>query len=209
MEPVADMAEKSPGTRLVERALVAEMLRRAEGRISSHLVVAAMACGDAGLTNEVLAAFGGANRLDTEGHAPIHRACSQGLMDVLHELLRRGADVDRREARGWTPLHRAILQEDVAMARELIVFGADVNAMGLNDDPRPPLLMAAFVPDMLALLLAAGAKLPRPRRDGTIVDIAGGIEARVSPAGLETAKKALAAARARLFAKARHPVPAP
>ncbi|HAU28763.1 MAG TPA: hypothetical protein DCW68_01450 [Rhodospirillaceae bacterium] len=176
-------------------------------RLSAQDVVVAMAWGSPEHARDVLAAFGGVNRLDGQGYAPIHRACSHGLVDVLHALLRSGADVDRREAHGWTPLHRAILQEDVAMACELIIFGADVNAMGLNDDPRSPLLMAAFNRPMLALLVAAGAGLPKPAANGFVTTIAGGIDARVSPDEVKQARHVLETARQHFLEKAIKPAP--
>lgn len=168
-----------------------------------------LALGDGSQALRVLAAYGGANRLDGFGFAPIHRACSEGLVDVLHFLLRHGADVERREANGWTPLHRAILQENVVIARELIVFGADVNAMGMNDDPRSPLLMAAFQPGMLALLVAAGAKPPKAGRDGVEITLSGGIESRLAPDAVERARHDLENARVNLLQKARNPLPKP
>ncbi len=42
------------------------------------------------------------------GKTALHAACASGLVKVVHELLKRGANVNARDAQQQTPAHAAI-----------------------------------------------------------------------------------------------------
>lgn len=88
------------------------------------------------------------------GETPLMQAAIKGRVDLMDQLVKRGAHVNRE---GWTPLQYAASGEAMAAARWLLKHGADVNARG--PEGRTALMMAAgFGPvDLADVLLAAGA----------------------------------------------------
>lgn len=62
-------------------------------------------------------------------NTPLHKACKNGQLDMVSELIKNGADVNAKDAAGWTPLHDvAGFSGNIDIVRLLIENGADVNA---------------------------------------------------------------------------------
>jgi ankyrin repeat protein len=72
--------------------------------------------------------------------APIHSAVAGGSVEIVRELLARGANVHARQQGGFTPLHGAAVEADREMIRVLLEHGADRDAK--NDAGRTALDLA-------------------------------------------------------------------
>ncbi|KDO18794.1 TKL protein kinase [Saprolegnia parasitica CBS 223.65] len=93
------------------------------------------------------------------GSTPLHKAASEGRVDVVCLLLEKGADVNASKADGQRPLHQAAFYGQVNVARLLYEKGANVNAS--NATGYTPLHYAAErnKSEMVQLLLDRGAKI--------------------------------------------------
>jgi ankyrin repeat protein len=60
--------------------------------------------------------------------APLHSAVAGGNVEVVRELLARGADVHARQDGGYTALHGAAVEGSEEMVRLLLAHGADAAA---------------------------------------------------------------------------------
>jgi len=76
-----------------------------------------------------------------DGCAPLHHAAFGGQLEVVDELLRRGASVGARDRTGYTPLHYSAIAGATDVARRLIAEGVDLHAP--NDSNTSVLHMAA------------------------------------------------------------------
>lgn len=109
-----------------------------------------------------------------DGFEPLHLACYFGAVEVVRELLERGAPADRpvdTPAR-LRPLHAAVAGGHAPIVEALLARGIDVDARQAGDFT--PLMGAAAAgrEDLVDLLLAAGA-VPGLRADGrTAADLA-------------------------------------
>ncbi|MBC8133417.1 MAG: ankyrin repeat domain-containing protein [Deltaproteobacteria bacterium] len=124
------------------------------------LVDAAFVC-DLIKARELLAAGADPDARDTEdGRTPLFSAVLGGSLGLVGLLLEAGADINARDHQGFSALHFAAQEDLPEMARLLIAKGADVNA--LDEDGSSILWRAIFSsrnrPDMIQLLMAAGAK---------------------------------------------------
>jgi ankyrin repeat protein len=54
--------------------------------------------------------------------------CYDGRVQVVNELLRRGADIEAKDNDEWTPLHFACCNGHVAVVSELQSRGANIEA---------------------------------------------------------------------------------
>ncbi len=96
------------------------------------------------------------NVLDEEGYPPIYFSCSEGLVSVVDELLKCGADIDglrKVESSGnieqTTPLVCAVRNGHLELVQLLIAKGASLNVK----DPIPLLERAKSFPEIEEELL--------------------------------------------------------
>ena len=67
---------------------------------------------------------------DAEGHTPLHLAARKGHVEVVRELVRRGAVLEARTFKANTPLIFASFSGSVEVARLLLDSGANLEAKG-------------------------------------------------------------------------------
>eukprot|EP00310_Coccolithus_braarudii_P020262 CAMPEP_0183351704 /NCGR_PEP_ID=MMETSP0164_2-20130417/26199_1 /TAXON_ID=221442 /ORGANISM="Coccolithus pelagicus ssp braarudi, Strain PLY182g" /LENGTH=196 /DNA_ID=CAMNT_0025523953 /DNA_START=26 /DNA_END=616 /DNA_ORIENTATION=+ len=79
---------------------------------------------------------------DPDGCTPLHKAAQMGHLEVVKELLSRGAPVDALDNSGLTPLHSAASKDFLDIVKALVAKGA---ALGLMEKSAgwTPLHMAA------------------------------------------------------------------
>ncbi|MBI2734806.1 MAG: ankyrin repeat domain-containing protein [Aquabacterium sp.] len=73
------------------------------------------------------------NRRDESGRTALTMAVQGGQLDLVREMIKRGADLDQPGATGMTPLGAAAMSGQETMVRDLLRSGADIdkpNAMG-------------------------------------------------------------------------------
>lgn len=105
-----------------------------------------------------------------EGETPLMMAALKGNVDIVRELIARGADVNMP---GWTPLHYAATGGQPEIIRILLEAHAYIDAESPNKST--PLMLAAQygTEDSVRLLLEAGADpLLRNQLGLTAVDFA-------------------------------------
>ncbi|CAK8690524.1 ankyrin repeat domain-containing protein 49-like [Clavelina lepadiformis] len=91
---------------------------------------------------------------DGDGYTALHKACSEGYVEIAKFLLSKNANVHARTIDGWTPLHSACRWNETEIAKVLIDNGADINA--LSNGNLSPLHVAAAektTRDIMVLLL--------------------------------------------------------
>jgi len=69
-------------------------------------------------------------RYKTYNETPLHMAAPRGKLNIVKELIKRGAKVNARRDIKWTPLHEAAYYGHTEVIKILIENGADVNARG-------------------------------------------------------------------------------
>ena len=117
------------------------------------------------------------NSRDRRGGTPLHEAVRQGKIDLVRDLVARGADLHARtetppgppspfRTGGMTPFLTAAESGNVAMMRELIALGADPKAK--TPDGAGGMLLAAASRKLEAvkLMLELGADVNEARRSG-------------------------------------------
>eukprot|EP01028_Stygiella_incarcerata_P006903 TRINITY_DN2808_c0_g1_i5.p1 TRINITY_DN2808_c0_g1~~TRINITY_DN2808_c0_g1_i5.p1 ORF type:complete len:1126 (+),score=248.76 TRINITY_DN2808_c0_g1_i5:182-3559(+) len=96
----------------------------------------------------------------TAGHeSPLHCAIMGGSMEIIHLLLKKGADVNMRDEKGETPLFGAIRGNNVDIVKELLSIGAQVNVV--NEQSTSPIHITAGVASerLLRVVCDAGANV--------------------------------------------------
>ena len=80
------------------------------------------------------------NTPDRFGRIPLHYACEQGVISVVHELLKLHSDVRKRDVDMMMPIHFAALNGNVDIMQLLINYGSPVYVK--DDNLRNPLHLA-------------------------------------------------------------------
>ncbi|XP_055858103.1 ankyrin-2 isoform X2 [Episyrphus balteatus] len=106
------------------------------------------------------------NTCNANGLNALHLAAKDGYIDIVSELLRRGANVDNATKKGNTALHIASLAGQKEVIKLLIQYNANVNVQSLNGFT--PLYMAAQENHdaCVRYLLAKGANPSLATEDG-------------------------------------------
>ncbi len=134
-----------------------------------------------GLTPLHLAAFAGhahvaaalirrgadVNALDNDGASPLHKAAFQGHIHVLLLLIERGAEFSPDSHSQSTPLHLSAINGHTECSRALILNGHSIDVK--DSEGATPLHNAAWggFPDVVELLLEAGASIQQDQRART------------------------------------------
>ena len=104
-------------------------------------------------------------------HAPyLHQAVSFDYLDGFKSLIAAGFAVEAKDKRGQTTLFRAIETRKIAWLKTLIEHKARVNVLSASGDN--PLALSAILgePEMIKLLLKAGAN-PNPQGSNALCPI--------------------------------------
>ncbi|KAK3244242.1 hypothetical protein CYMTET_46138 [Cymbomonas tetramitiformis] len=96
-----------------------------DGKGCTALTVA-LYCGQAGTARALLEAGAGVNA--GTGRRPVHAAAMMGTVEMVRELVEKGAEVDAEDREGRTALTVALAFGQEAAARALLEAGAGVNA---------------------------------------------------------------------------------
>ncbi|MFI0845578.1 ankyrin repeat domain-containing protein [Mesorhizobium sp. IMUNJ 23232] len=113
------------------------------------------------------------------GETALVAACLANRPEAVALLIKRGADVVARNSRGMTALHGASYAGCTDCVRQLLVAGASPNDAE-NRFKVTPFIVAAEEnhPDILAMLLAAGADPEATERHGYTAMTRAGFKAR-------------------------------
>ena len=80
------------------------------------------------------------NTPDQYGRIPLHYACEQGTVSVVHELLKLHSDVSKKDIDMMMPIHYAALNGNLNVMQLLINYGSPVYVK--DDNLRTPLHLA-------------------------------------------------------------------
>ena len=119
--------------------------------------------GSAEMLRSLLAAGAPVEAVNPEGRTPLNGAIIHGHLEAVRILIAAGADV-HSAGKGWPPLHTAAHNGHVDVVELLLRSGAPVDATYAADGTTA--LFRAYVPDVAAALLRAGAQVNARRKDG-------------------------------------------
>ncbi|CAI2162838.1 17490_t:CDS:2 [Funneliformis geosporum] len=74
---------------------------------------------------------------DRAGQTNLHRACQEGNLERVMDLIKRGSDINAQDHAGWTSLHEAALAGYLEIVQFLLEQGAEVNAASFEDGDTP------------------------------------------------------------------------
>ena len=100
------------------------------------------------------------------GATPLTLAAAAGQLDLVRELMRRGAELDRVGAAGWTPLAAAVVKGHELVARDLLRKGARVDVPSASGQLPLHLACATGQLRLIDLLIAQGADWRAYNRQG-------------------------------------------
>ncbi len=91
------------------------------------------------------------NRISVEGKAPLHIAAATGSVDMVNEILKRGAKINMKLPNGQTALHWAAQNNRTFIINLLLKNKASINAQ--DNAGNTPLMLAASKKSEQAVLL--------------------------------------------------------
>jgi ankyrin repeat protein len=74
---------------------------------------------------------------DRAGQTNLHRACQEGNLEKVINLINKGSDINAQDHAGWTSLHEAALAGYLNIVEYLLERGAEVNAASFEDGDTP------------------------------------------------------------------------
>jgi ankyrin repeat protein len=98
------------------------------------------------------------DQLDSRGHAAIHYAISLPTMEPLEKLIHAGASINLANGQQLTPLLIAVSSGKLPVVECLLAEQADVDAVDRQGNSALHMAVAVRSPELVALLLEAGAK---------------------------------------------------
>ena len=109
---------------------------------------------------------------DVDGDTLLHRACSDGLLETVKELLNSGAYVHADDNDGATPLHKACYNGHLEIIKWLLENGADINVQS-DGEGQSPLHIACLGGqlEVAKLLVEKGANLRPKNNDGKALTV--------------------------------------
>lgn len=93
-------------------------------------------------------------------------AAQAGQLDLVRDLMRRGAELDRVGAGGQTPLGAAVFHGHELVVKDLLRKGARLDVPGVTGQWPLHLACATGQPRMIEILLGAGASYHEVNRQG-------------------------------------------
>ncbi|KAK3262073.1 hypothetical protein CYMTET_29052, partial [Cymbomonas tetramitiformis] len=130
-----------------------------EGRTA---LTVALAFGQEAAARALLEAGAGVNA--GTGRRPLHAAAEKGMVEMVRDLVDKGAEVDAEDGEGHTALTQALAGGKEAAARALLEAGAGVDA-GTGQRPLHAAAMKGTV-EMVRELVEKGAEVDAEDREG-------------------------------------------
>lgn len=108
---------------------------------------------------------------DEQQRTPMHHAAANGHVNIIGELLARGAKPDAANRDGNTALHYAVAGNHIDAARRLLSKGWSVNARNANGKTPLQTIADKEYKDMELLLLKHDEELDDYKVDGANIDV--------------------------------------
>ena len=137
------------------------------GAVAGEPLFEAVKTGNTAEVERLLANGAGVDSRTRDQATPLIEAALSGQPEIVALLLAKGADVMARNAGGFTPLHAAAYSGSVPVATLLLDKGVLLEDVA-NKAGASPLMVASERNnvDMVELLIARGADIGRPERNG-------------------------------------------
>ncbi|KAK3265453.1 hypothetical protein CYMTET_25863 [Cymbomonas tetramitiformis] len=152
-------AEDGEGRTALTVALAFGQEEDGEGRTA---LTVALAFGQEAAARALLEAGAGVNA--GTGRRPLHAAAEKGMVEMVRDLVDKGAEVDAEDGEGHTALTQALAGGKEAAARALLEAGAGVDA-GTGQRPLHAAAMKGTV-EMVRELVEKGAEVDAEDREG-------------------------------------------
>ncbi len=105
------------------------------------MLIQAVFAGDASLLPQGKGPLASVNRINPEGQAPLHIAAGNGSVELIKQLIQRGANVNLANENRQTALHWAAWNNQTEAVNVLLYYGANVAQADLAGNT--PLIFAA------------------------------------------------------------------
>lgn len=106
------------------------------------------------------------NRRDEIGRTPLTMAVEGGQLELVREMIKRGADLDQAGASGMTPLTAAVFAGHEIMVRDLVRQGARLDQPNVRGQLPLHLACAAGRLRLVSYLMDQGADWQLPNKQG-------------------------------------------
>ncbi|XP_061175209.1 ankyrin-1-like [Saccostrea echinata] len=117
------------------------------------------------------------NQIDKHNQAPIHAAIrqvssvfgrefDQQAMEIVKELINRGADINKQDSQGWTPLYQSAFAGNLELSTLMLDQKADVNIATISGDTVLHAGVYGNNNTVVDLLIAAGCRVNEVNKKG-------------------------------------------